>query len=110
MNQTYSQKKLNTYTSIVKSVLTESQSARDSDDVLFVEVHRRLNPNLVKLSIDEFFNLPRLPSYNAVSRLRRKVQRENPELMPTERIEAARIANEALMRGFLHEAEAKQKH
>lgn len=86
----------------VKYLLREYPALRENDDVLYLEVLRRVHPswnngrittNIENMPIGEFFaerkNM-KLPTYESVSRCRRKLQEENPALKPCEAIQKGR--------------------
>lgn len=70
---------------LVENILEEKPSTRFSDYNLFVEVVRRLNRDLLKLSIVDFYRAVKqkgngIPQYETVTRCRRKIQAKRPEL------------------------------
>lgn len=84
-------------TDIVKDILTSDPSARNSDDYLYHEVCKRVNPailqtpfNVVLFSFKSFG----VPAYESVGRARRLIQAQNPELRPTEKVQDFRYENE----------------
>ena len=67
----------------VKSILMEKPEARDDDRVLYVILMERINPIAPGMPFDRvFLNASRLglPNYDSVSRARRKLQHQFPEL------------------------------
>jgi hypothetical protein len=86
----------------VEYLLREHPALRGNDDVLYLEVLRKIHPywnngrittNIENMPIGEFFaerkNM-KLPTYESVSRCRRKLQEENPALKPSEAIQKGR--------------------
>ena len=86
----------------VEYLLREYPTLRESDDVLYLEVLRRVHPywnngrittNIENMPIGEFFSERKnmkLPTYESVSRCRRKTQEEHPDLRPCEKVQEAR--------------------
>lgn len=86
----------------VEYLLREYPALRGNDDVLYLEVLRRVHPywnngrittNIENMPIGEFFSERKnmkLPTYESVSRCRRKAQEENPALRPREAIQKGR--------------------
>ena len=87
---------------LVENLLREYPALRGNDDLLYLEVLRKTHPywnsgrittNVENMPIGEFFaerrNM-RLPSFESVSRCRRKAQEENPELKPIEPVQIGR--------------------
>jgi len=80
-------------TNLVKDILIKNPLTRDSDPHLYIEVMMRLNPNATKMPFAMVLrNLTDLglPLYDTVTRARRKVQAEYPELQGTERVKKFR--------------------
>ncbi len=74
---------LKTTTLLVKQVLETVPAARNSDNLLFIEVVKIINVNLIFRPLAEVLtNLKKydLPSIETVGRCRRKLQAEFPEL------------------------------
>lgn len=75
--------KLNTTTMIVRNILESEPSTRNSDNLLFIEVVKKINVDLIHRPLAEVmqnisaFNIP---SIETVGRCRRKIQAEHPEL------------------------------
>ena len=68
---------------LVKKILEKSKKARNSDDYLYVRVIKELYPNALKYPFEwVMLNIRKydLPCYETVSRERRKIQAEHPEL------------------------------
>ena len=97
---------------LVENLLREYPALRGNDDVLYLEVLRKVHPywnngrittNIENMPIGEFFaerrNL-KLPSYEGVRRSRAKVMAEHPDLKPSEKIQKARKAQEEVYYNF----------
>lgn len=91
---------------LVKQVLTESESARNSDMKLYVELCMRLNPIAatmpfwtVLLNLKEYD----LPNIETVRRTRQKLQAEFPELAGSEKIQSIRADREKDFREYARE-------
>lgn len=73
---------------IVKDVLKRNPEARDSDNILYLEVIETIKPESSKQSIEEFLlslNKNKLPTIESVGRMRRRIQEDNPELQGSEK-------------------------
>ena len=83
---------------IVIETLKQGETFRENDDELYfavcVKVNSRISDRLLSdMTVGEFFgNRKRygLPTYESVSRCRRKAQEEHPDLRPCEKIQEAR--------------------
>lgn len=84
-------------TKLVKDILQKNPLARNSDTYLYIEVMMRLNPHATKMPFGMVWkNLQDLglPCYDTVTRARRKVQAEHPELQGSERVRHFRAERE----------------
>lgn len=72
--------KLDTMHNIVKKVLEEDKKTRVSDKLLFVRVCETLGINTSRARLIELYTNQDIPSWETVSRCRRKVQELHPEL------------------------------
>ena len=87
---------------IIIETLKQGETFRESDDELYfavcVKVNSRISDRLLSdMTVGEFFgNRKRygLPTFESVSRCRRKAQGEHPELRPAERIQKSRKRQE----------------
>lgn len=91
---------------LVKKLLQEKEELRGDDDLLYLSVLRivhpywnnaHINTNIENAPIGEFFKMrksAKLPTFESVTRCRRKVQEENHDLKPSEKIQAARLKQE----------------
>lgn len=78
---------------LVKSALIKNKSARENDHMLYIEVAYMINPALVNINfVANFMEAKRngLPNFESVSRAKRKIQEENPELKGSKENQAGR--------------------
>ena len=87
---------------LVKKLLQEKEGLRGNDDLLYLTVIKIVHPywnngrittNVENMTIGEFFSCRKnadIPTFESVSRCRRKVQEERPDLKPCEKIQKAR--------------------
>ena len=87
---------------LVKKLLQEKEELRGNDDLLYLTVIKIVHPywnngrittNVENMTIGEFFTCRKtidIPTFESVTRCRRKVQEENPALRPCERVQKAR--------------------
>lgn len=88
---------------LVKQILIEDETARNSDMFLYLKVCEKLNPSvlekpfwLVISSLKTF----KLPNFETVRRTRQKLQADFPELASAERIKEKRTEKEQEFRDF----------
>lgn len=93
-------------TELVKHLLQTKPETRNSDMLLFVEVCRAINPEIVRypmqhvlLHLTEF----RLPTTETVRRTRQKIQAEFPELASDKRIQKMKAEREKEFRQYAKE-------
>ena len=87
--------KLSNTANLVKEILTDKPETRDDDYLLWVEVIKRTTKDKFDYSMSfvtflytaRFLNIPQ---FETVSRARRKVQEQHPELKGTEKVRKAR--------------------
>ena len=72
-------KQYKTLTELIEQVLKEDLEARNSDIELYAETIRRLGSPSRIVDAIRALNNRYLPSYEAVTRLRRKIVEENPK-------------------------------
>lgn len=88
----------------VKSIMERDERARNDDKFLIISVLRAMG---FKIYID-YKDLPNIPSFESITRARRKLQEIHSELAPQEHIEVARSNKEQkireLMLGFRSQA------
>ena len=83
--------------SIIKPILEEHPETRGDDFLLYAEVIREYRPELAELSVLDFFVAHKdlyCPSYESVSRVRRRLQAKFPELCSDE-VKAKRAKQQA---------------
>lgn len=81
--------KIETVKKMVREILKDNAHTRGDDNILFLEVLKKLGLKINEITIDIFFqNYGRLdlPSIETVTRARRKAQEENPLLLPTDEV------------------------
>ncbi len=95
--------KLNQTSALVKQILTDDETARNSDMFLYLKVCEKLNPSalekpfwLVLSSLKTF----KLPNFETVRRSRQKLQADFPELASSERIKEKRTEKEQEFREY----------
>ena len=87
---------------IVIETLKQGETFRENDDELYfavcVKVNSRISDRLLtNMTVGEFFGNRKkygLPTYESVSRCRRKVQEERPDLKPCKKIQEERTKRE----------------
>jgi len=77
----------------VKDILKTWPSTRGDDVLLVYRYLRRYHPD-VRLSAAQFEALLFIPSFETITRRRREVQIEYPDLRPTDRVTGKRKRNE----------------
>lgn len=88
---------------LVKQILIEDETARNSDTFLYLQVCHHLNPSALEkpfwqvLSGLKTYNLP---NFETVRRTRQKIQADFPELASSERIKGMRAEKEQEFREF----------
>ena len=90
-------------TELVKQVLETVPAARNSDNLLFIEVVKNINVNLIFKPLAEVLtNLQEysLPSIETVGRGRRKIQAEYPELRAKKAVQDCRDEREEEFRSW----------
>lgn len=90
-------------TKIVKSILETNKMARNSDNYLYIEVCKAINPQVIhKPFVEVLADLKayNLPSIETVGRCRRKVVESNPELAGSSEVEVGRELKEAEFREY----------
>ena len=97
---------------LVIQTLKENEAVRGNDDVLYLEIIKKIHPywnngrittDIQNASIGEFFTSrisAGLPSFESVSRCRRKAQEEINGLKPCERIQESRKRHEERFYNF----------
>lgn len=81
---------------LVIETLKQGETFRENDDLLYLTICVKLFSNrgsITNMTVSEFFTCRKrygLPTYESVSRCRRKAQEENPALRPREAIQKGR--------------------
>lgn len=87
-------RKLSTIAKIVFEILTDLPETRNNDYVLWLEAIKRMEPAFnTDMSVENFLRFVNefdIPPFGSVSRARRKVQEQHPELRGTEKVQAMR--------------------
>ena len=78
---------------IVNTILLNDEQARNSDAYLFTQVVQYVSPFLYSMPFCAAMTDPNMPSYESVSRARRKLQEKNPELQATVAVKEKREEN-----------------
>ena len=85
---------------VVKKLLQEDKSLRDSDSRLYLAILDKLGYNTSESIAHFFLQNSDYPSYDSISRARRKVQMLNPELKGSEKVRVVRKLNEVEYRAY----------
>ena len=94
---------------LVESILNQSVASRNSDELLYLYVIKRLAATIgiyfdpCNLSLKNFIEFRRqynLPTIETVGRVRRKVQEEHPSLSPCLQVSARKELLEEEFRSF----------
>lgn len=96
-------KRLSRIQNTVNLILQNKPYTRNSDDILYLAVIESMSVNVHSHSIADFFlnrSISCLPSFESVSRARRKAQELYPELRAVANVEAARELREEAYREF----------
>lgn len=87
----------------VKAVLTEYPDARDDDFILINRVYQKLKFDAGSTYFDELMTGHKkyhLPSFESITRARRKLQAEYPELRATKQVQAVRRYEQESFRNY----------
>lgn len=89
---------------MVQFILQEVPRTRNSDNALYVEVchmvAQKKGIDLDSMLFSRVFNSGEFPKYESVSRVRRKIQEEQPELRAEADVEAYRMLQEEEFKKF----------
>lgn len=83
---------------IIKPILENHPETRGDDFLLYAEVIKEYRPELAELSVIDFFVAHKdlyCPSYESVTRVRRRLQQKHPELC-SDKVKAKRAAEKAV--------------
>ena len=100
-------KQLQSITRIVENILIQDEQTRSSDGLLYIKVleaignERSINYLIMPIPV-LLTNLKKLdlPPIDTVGRVRRKIQRKNPELKATKEVEKFRTEREELFKEY----------
>lgn len=84
---------------MVLEVLQEVEAARSNDYVLFAEILYRFYPEVANAPFYDALMFQRIPCYESITRVRRKVQRKYPEY-ESERAKKRRAKQELEYRAY----------
>lgn len=100
-------KDLKNVSKIVKAVLEEDERARNSDSRLYREVIAciglKKGIDVGAMSVTYYLDHRKelgFPAFESISRARRKIQAEHPELAGCDDVEAQRVINERVYRDY----------
>lgn len=94
---------LETIEANVKSVLEQDEDARNDDMTLYLrvcDVYVKDMGDVPFATVMLQYKLFGLPNFESVSRIRRKLQKQNPELLGSTRIQKQRTRQEQLYRKY----------
>ena len=92
----------------VRVILEESETARNSDNYLFLEYIEREAPELLEFPVTDFqlhYRDYGIPSFDSITRVRRKLQAENEELRGNADVRTWRAENEQAFRKYSRRTE-----
>lgn len=88
---------------IIKPLLLKSENCRSSDDFLYCEVIKNIYPNILNFTAEQFFYKRKdykIPSFESVSRCRRKLQEQYECLKPCKKVQESRKQQEEKFYNF----------
>lgn len=88
---------------IVKDVLKDCPNARNSDDLLYINVCKRISPMVCNQPFQTVLlmrNELGIPPFESVRRTRQKLQASYPELCASDEVEAQRMVNEEIVKNY----------
>lgn len=91
---------------IIKPILEEYPETRGDDFILYATVIEKCRPDLQNLSVIDFLTMHKdlyCPSYESVTRVRRRLQAKYPDLA-SDKAKAKRAKQEAEYRAYAKEA------
>ncbi len=76
---------------LIIEILTEVPETRNSDNLLYIETVDRIGnlmgiKNFSRRAVKNILTMPEIPSYESISRCRRKIQEKMPELQADEEV------------------------
>lgn len=91
----------------VREILIENEAARGDDFVLVYEVFKKIDPHAFRYGegafVAKYHAELGFPSYESITRSRRKLQKRFPELKPSEEILQERSDQEERVKEFVRE-------
>lgn len=96
-------KNIRTTSDIVKEVLENCPDARNSDDLLYINVCRKISPMICTQPLQTVFLMRKelgIPCYESVRRSGQKIRAAHPELCGADEVEAQRVVNEQIVRDY----------
>lgn len=87
-----------TVKNIVEYILNADVAARNSDQVLYLDVVRLLHPGMENAPFYRVITDCRIPGFETIRRARQKVQENNPNLRASDNVEAGRMLKEEEIR------------
>ena len=91
---------------LVKDILTKDEKARECDNLLFLKVCQQLDSEVLTVPFGAVltgFNHYDVPRFSTVSRARRKVQAQNPELKAKGKVAQYRLEREIMFEEYAKE-------
>lgn len=88
---------------VVAKILEEDEQSRNSDNYLFYEFCKRYNPAVLSHNLGDVlmaYGDSGLPRYGSISRARRKLQAQRPELRGNNNVKRWRSENETEVRSY----------
>lgn len=83
---------------LVKDLLIKHPQARGDDMILLWQFYRQFSG--IRIKFGQFKSLLMAPAAESITRARRKVQTEHPDLKPTQRVVRKRKVNEEACRDY----------
>lgn len=88
---------------IVKEILTNVPESRDDDDLLYINVCKKVSPMACNQPFQTVLLMRKtlnIPPFESVRRTRQKLQASYPELCGSDEVEAWRKVNEDVVRDY----------
>lgn len=89
--------------SVVLDILQSDAQARNSDDYLYLKVCQRYDANIISVPLGivlSEFKSYNVPKFASVTRARRKIQAQNPELKAADAVKTGRLEQETLFKEY----------
>lgn len=96
--------KLETLQAKIQKILTDNPDTRGNDKLLYFRLAQELSPNTLNMAFGSFLmdRHVNVPSFESVSRARRKIQSKFPELRADKRVTELRAEKEREYREYAH--------